>query len=112
MFRAIFGVQQVMPGCIKLALSSWNKQLHKGTMNTMKLLFLPSFYGLFGWRGIVDISMTREARKKGMARLDHLALDPSEQGVFFSGSTINNDRYSLTAVTAYFYPLQYFDRVS
>ncbi|KAG5598740.1 hypothetical protein H5410_030110 [Solanum commersonii] len=65
MFRAIFGVQQVMSGCIKLALSSWNEQLHKGTMNTMQLLFLPSFSGLFGWRGIVDISMTREARKKG-----------------------------------------------
>ncbi|WMV32288.1 hypothetical protein MTR67_025673 [Solanum verrucosum] len=56
-------------GCIKLALSSWNEQLHKGTMNTMQLLFLPSFSGLFGWRGIVDISMTREARKKVTAIL-------------------------------------------
>ncbi|XP_055830772.1 putative pentatricopeptide repeat-containing protein At1g12700, mitochondrial [Solanum dulcamara] len=33
-------------------------------MNTTQLLYLPAFSGLFGWRGMLDVSLTREARIK------------------------------------------------
>lgn len=92
MFPSIFGVRWVVLECIKLALSSWYEQLHRETITTTQLLFLPAFYGLFGGGGTVDVSV-REARID--AREYHLDLDPSVHSTLSHSSSLAN----LTIVT-------------